>query len=614
MAAIPTQSPLFAKAAVKVAKRADGSMVWTSPQPLGEFPDNLCRLLHHWAENAPERIFLAERQDDGSWRRIDYRGALHAVRAIATALLERGLNEHRPVMLLSDNGVDNALMQFGCLYAGIPVVPVSPAYSLLSQDHGKLRHIFGLVDPGLVFTVDGRPFAAALGALDLAGRELVVSRNPPEALPSTAFAVLTGTPANDDALDAASAAVGPDTVAKILFTSGSTGTPKGVLNTHRMLCSNQQAISQVWPFLAARPPVIVDWLPWHHTFGGNHNLNMMLWHGGTLYIDNGKPAPGLIERTLSNLREIPSTIHFNVPRGFDMILPSLERDEALREIFFRDLDLIFYAAAALPQNLWERLENVSTLARGRPVPMTSAWGATETGPCVTTAHFPIRRAGNIGLPIPGTELKFVPQAGKLELRVRGPQVTPGYFRQPELTRAAFDDDGFYRIGDAGIPADEQEPAQGVVFDGRVAEDFKLLSGTWVNVGALRVAIIAACAPVVQDAVICGHDRDEIGVLVFANPVACAQLAQVDADTSLTDLIAHPAVAAAMADGLARHNVSHPQSSTRVTRALLLDSAPRIDADEITDKGYVNQRAVLAARASEVERLYRGDAAVILPRA
>lgn len=599
----------FAAPRIRQTDLADGAFLWTSDDPLRPYPDNICAPLHHWAEAAGDRTFLAERETGGGWRRIGYAQALAAVRSVAAALLDRGLDADSPVMLLSDNAIDNALLLFGAMYAGVPVAPVSPAYSLMSQDHAKLKSIHALLEPRLVYAADGAAYARALAALPLRDTEVVVSAPPPQGMAATPFADLLATPAGN-AVDRAHAGVGPQTTAKILFTSGSTGMPKGVINTHAMLCSNQQAMAQVWPFLSRRPPVIVDWLPWNHTFGGNHNLNMMLWHGGTLYIDNGKPAPGLIERTIANLREVESTIHFNVPRGFDMILAYLERDEALRDTFFRELDLIFYAAAALPQNLWERLERLSVASTGRAVTMTSSWGATETAPALTSAHYVIERAGVIGVPIPGTELKFVPNAGKLEMRVRGPQITPGYFRRDDLTREAFDEDGFYRIGDAGRPADPGDPGKGVVFDGRVAEDFKLLSGTWVNVGMVRVAAIAALAPVVQDAVLTGHDRDEIGLLLFPNPAGCAQACGLPADTPLAELIAHAAVREAVRKGLDAYNAAHGTSSQRIARALLLATPPSIDANEITDKGYINQRAVLAHRAGSVALLYEGGPTVI----
>jgi feruloyl-CoA synthase len=405
-------------------------------------------------------------------------------------------------------------------------------------------------------------------------------------------------------VDAAFARVGPDTVAKILFTSGSTGQPKGVINTQRMLCANQESIVAAWPFLAARPPVIVDWLPWNHTFGANHNFNMMLRHGGTLYIDEGKPVPALIGRTVANLREVSPTVYFNVPRGYAALLDHLETDEALQQKFFARLDMLFYAAAALPQSLWDRLEALGLKVRGKKVPFVSSWGLTETSPLVTMVHFPILRPGNIGVPAPGNSVRLVPDGDKLEIRVKGPNVTPGYFKSPELTAKAFDEQGWLKTGDAVRFADAADPAQGLLFDGRTAENFKLTSGTWVNVGMLRPAAIAAGAPVIEDAVVTGHDRDEIGLLIFPSLAGLRGLCpDLGADAKLDDMVGRPAVREALAAGLARHNAVAQGSSMRIARCLLLTEPPGIDANEITDKGYLNQRAVLTRRAALVERLH-----------
>lgn len=592
----------LADASVVLEPQADGAIVLRSPQPLQGIGRCVGEWLEHWGSSAPERVFLAERRN-GAWYQLTYGTALAAVRALGQALVERQLSPHRPVVVLSDNSIDHALLVLAAMHVGVPAAPVSAAYSLTSTDYGKLRHILDLLEPGLIFAADGTRFAAALQAVDLKGAELVVSSNPPAGLKATAFAELLATPPGDG-VAAAYAAVGPDTIAKFLFTSGSTDLPKGVINTQRMLLANQQAIVQLWPFLAEKPPIIVDWLPWSHTFGGNHNFNMMLRHGGEIWIDDGKPMPGLIERTVANLREVSPTLYFNVPRGFDVLLPYLEQDETLRQNFFRHLDLIFYAGAALPQNLWERLEEVSVAVRGERVRFVSAWGSTETAPMVTSVHFEIERAGVIGLPGPGSELKLVPNGGKLEMRVRGPNVTPGYWKRDDLTSAAFDADGFYCIGDAGRFADPQDPARGIEFDGRIAEDFKLMSGTWVHVGGLRLAVIAAAAPVAQDAVITGHNREELGLLIFASDAGCRSLCpDLPAAVPLALVIADPRVRAAMSTAMARLAAAATGSSMRPTRALLMSEPPSIDANEITDKGYINQRGALLRRAALVERLY-----------
>ncbi|MDO8606391.1 MAG: feruloyl-CoA synthase [Phaeospirillum sp.] len=591
----------FAPARVSVEELPGGGMILRSPDSLKPFSRCLGDLLHHWADRTPDAIFLAQRDAEGGWRKVTWAEALKAVEAIAQSLLDRGLNKNRPVMILSDNSIDHALLAQGAMYAGIPVSPISPAYSLVSKDFSKLKYIADLLKPGLVYAADGARFADALVIPELARVEVVTSTNPPAG--SASFAsLLTATPGIE--VETAFASVRPSTVAKILFTSGSTALPKGVINTQRMICSNQQAIRQCWPFLADSAPVLVDWLPWNHTFGGNHNFNIVMRHGGTLYIDEGKPVPGLIEKTVANLREISPTLYFNVPRGFDMLIPLLENDEALRVSFFRDLKLMFYAGAALPQTLWDKLENLSIRTVGHKVRLVSSWGSTETSPMITTVHFDIERAGNIGLPAPGCEVKMIPNGGKMEMRVRGTNITPGYYKRDDLTQAAFDEDGFYIIGDAGKLADPDDPAKGIVFDGRVAEDFKLMSGTWVPVGALRLDIIDAASPIIQDAVITGHDREEVGVLGFASQPGCLKLCPDAApDTPLKDLIARPEVRDHLAKALKSLAAQGKGSSHRVARALLMDEPPSIDANEITDKGYINQRAVLTCRADLVERLY-----------
>ncbi len=569
----------FAPAKVDVERRPDGTLLLRSPTALGAHARCVTEWLVDWAANAPERVFLGERAGAG-WRTMTYRDTLEAARAIGQGLLERGLAAERPVAILSDNSVDHALLALGAQHVGVPIAPISPAYSLMSKDFAKLKYIFELLRPALVWTADPEKFAPALAAVGASATSLAELR---AAAPGAQ-------------VDTAHARLGPDTVAKILFTSGSTGQPKGVINTHRMLTANQQMLAQGWPFVEARPPVIVDWLPWNHTFGGNHDFNLVLRNGGTLYVDAGKPMPGLIETTAKNLAEIAPTMYFNVPLGFDLLLPFLEQDAALRKNFFRDLDMVFYAGAALPQNLWARLEKLALEEKGGKLAMLSAWGSTETAPLAAQVHFHIPAAGVIGLPVAGCTLKLVPAAGKLEVRVKGPNVTPGYYQRDDLTRAAFDDEGFYRIGDAVTFADPADPTQGIVFDGRVAEDFKLSSGTWVSVGRVRVRLIAACNPIVQDAVIAGHDRDEIGALVFLSPAAQG--------------MAPEAIREKLAAGLRALAAEGAGSSTRPARLLVMREPPSIDANEITDKGYINQRAVLEKRAALVGTLYAGGEDVV----
>ena len=480
------------------------------------------------------------------------------------------------------------------------MAPISVAYSLQSQDHAKLKHIAALLTPGLIYVSDTGPFAKALAALDLTGVEILAGRNGAN-LPGVTLFESMADSRPGPSVELAAKAIRPDTIAKFLFTSGSTGLPKGVVNTHGMLTANQQQLAQIWPFLDEAPLVLLDWLPWNHTFGANHNFNLVLRHAGTLFIDGGRPVPGLIEQTVRNLAEISPTIYFNVPAGYAALLPFLEKDEALARSFFAKLRLIFYAGATLPQDLWTRLEAVSERISGQRVPMTSSWGTTETGPLATAAHFIIDRAGPIGVPVPGVELKLVPKGEKLEVRVRGPNVTPGYWKRPDLTAEAFDDEGFYKPGDAVRLTDAAEPRRGVAFDGRLTEDFKLTTGTWVGVGALRVGVLAASSPVLQDAIVAGENRASIGLLAWLNPAGCHRL--IGSEFPLPELARHPAVREHVRAALARWNAEHRGSSERIARVILLPDAPSIDANEITDKGYINQRLALERRRADVERLF-----------
>jgi feruloyl-CoA synthase len=589
----------LAPAEVDCETRPDGTKVLRSPQPLAPCPRAIADRLQHWAEVAPERTFLAERAPDGGWRRTSYGETSIAVRALARGLLDLGLDRTRPLALLSGNGIDHALLTLAAMHVGIPAAPVSVAYSLASQDFAKLRAVVAQLAPGALHVAARAPFGRALAACPPGLPVLTSEPHDPRGV----AALRAAADGADAAVERAAAAVGPDTVAKVLFTSGSTGQPRGVVNTQRMLCSNQQAIAQLWPFLADRPPVVVDWLPWSHTFGGNHNVNMILWHGGTLHVDAGKPLPGAFEQTVANLREVSPTICFNVPRGFDMLAAALEADRDLARRFFRELDLLFYAAAALPPSLWRRLEEVSRAARGQPVPMVSAWGSTETSPLATQVHFPIESAGVIGLPAPGVAIKLAPAGDRLELRVKGPNVSPGLWRPGgAVDPLALDEEGYLPMGDAGKLVDPSEPRRGLAFDGRLAENFKLGSGSWVSVGALRVACVAACDPLIQDAVVTGHDRAFVGLLLFANLAACRAAIGAAPDAPAAVVLADEGLRRRLGEALA--SVGRGEGTAgRVARALLLAEPPSIDTGEITDKGYINQRAVLERRADRVERLH-----------
>ena len=595
---------LFATPAIVADRRADGSIWLKSVTPLQQGARCVGDWLEHWARQAPDRVFLGERSDvEAPWTRLTYKDALRQVRSVAAWILARGLNAEHPLVILSDNSIDHALLALAAMHAGVPVASISPAYSLVSRDFDKLKSMIKLLDPGAIYVSSARPFAAALAAIKPLHSATIVSGAADDAA-AISFRSIAATP-ETPAVAKAFAAVGPDTTAKLLFTSGSTGTPKAVINTQRMLTSSQQAKAQTWTFLesAETDLVILDWLPWSHTFGANHNFNLVLRNGGTLYIDGGKPAPGLFATSLANLRSVIPTVYFNVPRGFDMLISALRGDDALRRRFFGEVKFAFYAGAALPQNLWDAMEELSVETVGRALPMVSAWGSTETSPLATDCHFQAERSGNIGVPIPGTELKLVRSGDKLEVRVRGPNVTPGYWKAPELTAQAFDTEGFYLIGDAVTFADPDRPEKGLFFDGRVAEDFKLNSGTWVSVGTLRVAGITALAPLAQDIVVTGHGGDHVRFLVFPNLAACRAIAGLHDSAEVGEAIGHEKVRAAIAQGLAKLKAqSGGGSSGHATRALLLAEPASVDGGEITDKGYINQRAVLTRRASAVATL------------
>lgn len=610
--------PTLATPALQVEQREDGAMILSNRLELGEYPRCLGDMLVANAKAHPDRLFLAERVagPQSPWRNVSWAEAAQQVEHLAQALLDLGAGPERPLMLLSGNSIAHALLTLAAMHVGIPAVPVSVAYSLVSTDHAKLKLIREQITPGVVFVERLHLFRAALANAELEGLPLI-SRDPQRNQSYAShqcFDQLLALRASPE-VGKRFARVGPDTIAKVLFTSGSTGQPKGVINTQRMLCSNQRALAQLWPFLAEDEggPQLCDWLPWNHTFGSNFNFNMILMHGGSLRIDAGKPASGLFEATLANLREHAPTLYFNVPRGFELLIPELEADSELRDLFFSRLKLIFYAGAALPQNLWTRLEALSLAARGHRTLMVSAWGSTETAPCSTAVYWPIERAGVIGNPMPGTQIALLPSGDKQELRVRGPNVTPGYWRDPELSATAFDEHGFYRIGDAGALADPQHPERGIVFDGRVAEDFKLTSGTWVHVGKLRLEAIASCEPLVSDCVVAGHDRREIGLLLFPNIGACRALSGLGPDAAPDEIVGHASVRAAILAGLEAHNEHNRGTSTRFARATLLSEPPSIDANEITDKGYINQRAVLTNRAQRVQSLFGDGPELLLPR-
>ena len=598
----PLRPISFGDPAVTIERRDDGTIYLRPKTGIGDYPDRLTDRLHHWAKAAPGRIFMAEREGGEGWRQITYGELLISSRHIASGLLARGLSAERPVVILSGNSIDHALIAFGALYAGIPFCPVSPAYSLVSRDFGKLSYLMKLLTPGLVFADDADKFAEALEANVAADVEIAVAYGGLRGRGVTLLADLMATPLHPD-LDAVPAAIGPDPIAKFLLTSGSTGNPKAVINTQRMICANQVMIRETMSFLKDEPPVIVDWLPWNHTFGGNHNIGLTLYNGGSMYLDSGKPVPGGIEESVRNLRDISPTVFFNVPKGYESLLPYLRDDAELRGKFFHLLHAMFFSGAALSPFVWNSLDQLSVLQTGYRVPMLTGLGATETAPFFMSVNPRTSRSGHVGLPVSGNDAKLVPNNGKLEVRCRGPNVTPGYWRQPEMTAKAFDEEGFYKLGDALKPAVADDFHAGFDFDGRIAEDFKLASGTWVSVGPLRARFIASCAPLVRDVVIAGINRDEVSALVILDLDGCRLINPTLPLDDLATTAADPLIREAFRERFTKFLATSTGSSTRITRAVLLDTPLSIDRGEVTDKGSINQRAVLDARDRLIDALY-----------
>ncbi len=607
----PLRSIPFGPATAIVTRRNDGAILIRSPEPLGAYPRRYTARLFQWAAAAPGRVFLAQRTLTGAWRKLTYAQAGARVRAIAQALLSRGLSADRPIAILSGNDIEHALLALAAMHIGVPYAPISPAYSLLSSDHLRLKYIMALLTPGLVFAASGEKYARAIQAAVPQDAECVITSAPLTWKSAaggrmTSFAALEAV-APGPKVNRAHEAVGPDHVAKILFTSGSTGQPKGVINTQRMLCHNQQMVLQALPWYGEVPPVLVNWLPWHHTAGGNNDFGLVLNNGGTLYIDEGLPHPDRIGPTVHNLREIAPTAYISVPRGYEALLPYLREDSGLRAKFFSRLGFMFYAGAALSQPVWKAYDELAVQTCGERIAWIASLGSTETGPFAMCTSRGATHASMIGLPAPGVELKLTPVEGKLEARFRGSSIMPGYWRQPELTRAAFDEEGFYRMGDAMCFVDPGDPQRGLEFDGRITEDFKLATATWVRVGSLRARCIAAGAPCVQDVVIAGQNRGEITALVFPDFAACRQLCATLPPTAPAGAVVADAEVRAWFQALFdRLAVEATGSSNRILRALLLEQPPSLDHGEVTDKGSINQRAVLEQRAALVQELYAAN--------
>ncbi len=600
---VPTRKIKLGPAATEITRRPDGAILMRSPHALQPYPRALTERVVHWAAKAPERPLFGQRDARRDWRIVTWGDAYKTVRALGQALLDRGLSPERPLVILSGNEIEHALLALAAMHVGVPYAPISPAYSLISTDYGKLKAIIALLTPGLVYASNGEMFARAIEAAVPPGTELLVNTMPPKGRKASLYVDLAATTPNE-AVDRAFKAVGPDTIAKFLFTSGSTGAPKGVINTQRILCSNMQMVAQCMPFLTETPPVIVDWSPWNHTAGGNNNFNNTIFHGGTCYIDDGRPVPGQFDKTIENLRDVSPTVNWGIPKAYEMLLPYLEKDKKLRERFYAKLQMLFYASASLSQPLWDGLSRLAVETVGERILFITGLGATETGPFALCANWEDGRAGLVGLPVPGVDFKLAPVGAKLEARLKGPNITPGYWRQAEITKNAFDEEGYYRMGDALHFADPNDPQKGLLFDGRIGENFKLSTGTWVTVGTLRITVLGAGAPFVQDVVFAGTDRDDLTAMIFPNIAACRGLAaDLPADAAPAQVLAHPSVRAKFQDLLDRLMTQSTGSATRIARALLLDVPASIDRHEITDKGSINQRAVLDNRKPLVDELY-----------
>jgi feruloyl-CoA synthase len=585
----------------RATRRDDGVVEVAALDALAPYPRSILDAIETWAAKTPDAVMIADRDGEG-WRRLSYREVLSRIPPLSQALLDAGLSAERPLLILSGNEIEHLLLGLAAMWVGIPYVPVSPAYSLLSRDFGKLRHIVELITPGMVYVSEGAPFASAVRSVVDPRIPVVVRRNPLAGYEVRLFEDIARTAAGPTVAQRHDA-IGPETIAKVLFTSGSTGHPKGVITTNRMLACNQQMIRTALAFLEDEPPTLLDWMPWNHVAGGSHNTGIAFYNGGAFYIDDGQPTPDRIDRTIRNLIEVRPTFYSNVPKGYEFLVGAFEHNKELRAGFFERLKLLQYAGANMSQHVFEGLDRAAYAASGERIMIITGYGSTETAPFAFTTTWPVERSGHIGLPAAGMTVKLVPNGDKTELRLKGPNVTPGYWRDPEKTREAFDEEGFYRIGDAVKFADPEDLSKGFLFDGRVSEDFKLSTGTWVNFAAVRAAVIGACAPLIRDVVLTGQDANFIGAMIFPDVSACADLAGLARDSDPATVLAHPRVTAEFQARLLALAAGATGSSNHVARALLLLGPPQIDRGEVTDKGTINQRAVLAARAEQAGLLY-----------
>jgi feruloyl-CoA synthase len=600
----PVRAVRVASMEAIVDRRPNGVIYVRSPRPLGEYPARVTDRLEFWATEAPGRIFLAQRAPDGEWQTLTYAETLLRVRKLAQGLLHRGLSPSRPLIILSGNSIEHGLLALAAMYVGIPYAPIAPAYSLAVKEFKALSYVWQNFSPAMVFVDEGTRYTPALKAVAQPDTQIVFHRFRPGGLRSISLEELESAEPSP-AVDEANRRIGPDSIAKILYTSGSTGLPKGVITTHRMLCSNQQMLRQMMPSLADEPPVLCDWLPWNHTFGGSHNFGIALHNGGSLYIDAGKPTPDLFGETIRNLREIAPTAYFNVPKAYEMLIGHLRNEPALSKTFFSRLNLLFFAAAGLSQHIWDALQDLAFETCGEEILVVTGLGATESSPYALSTGIEGASSGCLGLPVPGVELKLVPVEEKIEARLRGPSITPGFWRRPELTAAAFDEENYYRLGDAVKFLDPQNPLKGFVFDGRLNEDFKMSSGTWVRVGPLRMRLLAHFGILVQDVVIAGPDREFTAALFFPALETCRKLcSDLSPDAPPVKVFARPEVREVFQERLDSFASASTGSSTRIERAILLDTPPSVEAQEITDKGSINQKTVLGNRSALVEDLYR----------
>jgi feruloyl-CoA synthase len=609
---LPPFKPLPMKAPdLEVVRKPDGTVYLSSRHPLGAMHRSTVHLFEQRAAAHPDRKFIAERTPlpgggTGEWGFITYGEMNTRANAIAQAMLTRGMGPDTPLMVLSGNSIAHGSMMLGAMKARVPVAPVSVAYSIMSGDHGKLRHVFQTTKPKMIFAEQGPIYARALAALDLDGVEVVTVMPVPDRA-TTPYEDLLKTnvgPAVAESMEK----VDHDTVAKFLFTSGSTGMPKGVIQTHRMMCA-VVAAQEALRTEQSDPdeiPESLEWMPWNHISAGNIGFNNAVNAGGTIYLDAGKPLPGMFEETIRNLRDIKPLGFGSAPIAFGWLADAMERDPSLRDHFFAKMKMVGYGGATLSQDIYERIQALSIAATGQRIPLTTMYGATETQG-ITVVHWLTERVGLIGLPLPGITLKLVPNGTKLEVRVKGPTVTPGYHGREDLTKAAFDDEGFYSLGDAAKFMDENDPAQGLVFDGRVTEDFKLDSGTWVSVGTLRAHAVAAASPLVFDCVVCGQDKPFVALLAWPNMQAAIQFT---GKNNIGEVLADPKLRDAIRDKFVAHNKAQTGTSSRVKRVLLMAEPPSVDGHEITDKGYVNQRATLERRKALVDKLYAGGPEII----